>query len=225
MEAVLGLVLPRVFRWEVYGLEHVPRGPAIIVSNHLSVFDPPLTLMALRQLRPKRHLYFLAKSSLYTVRSHGFAYAGWLLNQIEAIPLKQDEADLTAFRKALHLLGEGKMIGIYPEGGVTRLDETRVPQPGLALLAHLAGVPIVPLGVTGTRPLWVRGRDGHVEFSKMRARFGEPLPPPPRKRMDEAARMAYTRYAMDTCYALVRESLACGGRDLAEVGKFGEPGS
>lgn len=207
MAAVLRRLLPWLFRWEVHGLENVPRGPAIIVSNHLSVFDPPSTLMALLRMRPPRHLYFLAKSSLYDIRVAGFAYAGFLLNQIHAIPLRQDEADLTAFKRALRLLQEGKMIGIYPEGFITWTHERRTPQPGLALLAHLAQVPVIPMGVTGTRPLFWRDAQGRLKFNQIKLRFGAPLSPPPRGRMDDAARQAYTQDCMDECYRLVALNL------------------
>jgi 1-acyl-sn-glycerol-3-phosphate acyltransferase len=202
MAAVLRRLLPRLFRWEVHGLENVPRGPAIIVSNHLSVFDPPSTLMALLKMRPPRHVYFLAKKQLYSIRWMGFAYAGFLLDQIHAIPLSQDEADLTAFKRALKLLGEGKLIGIYPEGGITRLHEPLPPAPGLALLAHHAQVPVIPLGISGTRPLWSRDERGRIRFNRIVLRFGQAIAPPRKGRMNEEARRAYTQRAMDECYAL-----------------------
>lgn len=208
MASVFRVLLPRLFDWEVHGLENVPRGGAIIVSNHLSVFDPPITLMALLRMRPPRHVHFLAKASLYTIRYLGFAYAGWLLDQIHAIPLRQDEADLTAFKRAVRLLGEGRLIGIYPEGGITWLHQPAQPQPGLALLAHLAQVPVIPMGITGSRPLWWRDARGRLQFNRVRVRFGTPLAPPPRARMTEAARERYTQRVMDACYALVGEDLA-----------------
>lgn len=203
MRAILGRLLPGLFRWEVQGLENIPRGPALIVSNHLSVVDPPFTLMALQYLRPPRHLYFLAKKSLYAIRFARFAWVGFLLDQIHAIPLSQEEADLTAFKRALKLLGEGKMVGIYPEGGITWTHEPRPPAPGLAVLAHLAQVPVVPMSVTGTRPLWWRDAEGRLVFNRVKLRFGTPIPPPSGRRMDERARAAYTQAVMDECYRLV----------------------
>jgi len=159
-------------------------------------------------MRPPRHVHFLAKTSLYDIRYKGFRYAGWLLDQIHAIPLRQDEADLTAFKKALRMLGEGKLIGIYPEGRITWSDEPQPPQPGLALLAHLAQVPVIPIGVTGSRPLWSRDERGRLQFNRIKIRFGTPLAPPPRGRMDEHAREVYTQQVMDACYWLVAQSRA-----------------
>lgn len=204
---LLRWLVPWIFRWEVSGLEHVPRGPALLVSNHLSVVDPPLTLLALLKLRPPRHVYFLAKASLYELRWIGFRYVRWLLNQIHAIPLRQDGADLTAFKTAMRFLGEGKLVGIYPEGGITRLAEPRAPEPGIALLAHLAQVPVIPIGISGTRPLWWRDGQGRLRLNRVKLRFGPPVPSPPRERMDDAARQAYSQRVLDACYQLVRQDV------------------
>ena len=197
-------LLPRLFSWKVEGAEHVPIGPCILVSNHQSVVDPTMTLMALYEQQPPRHVYFLAKSSLYEIW-----WVGWLLNQIQAIPLRQEGADLTAFKKALRLLEQKQIVGIYPEGGITWLHEPRRPQPGLALLAHLAQVPVVPVGISGGRPLWWRDTRGRIVFNRMRIRFGPPIAPPPRTRLNDEARLAYTQQVLDECYRLVTPEDEC----------------
>lgn len=206
-DAVLGRVLPAVFDYRVSGLEHIPRGPAIIASNHLGVLDPPSTLVALRRCAPPRHVYFLAKRSLFDVRFAGVPWLAYMLGRIDAIPLNPLEADLTAFKAALRRLGEGALVGIYPEGGITWTHAPRPALPGLALLAHLGQAPVVPLGITGTRPLYWRDGAGRLTFNRMRLRFGPPLPPPRRGRMNDEARQAYSQSVLDACYALVSRSL------------------
>lgn len=207
LEALLRRALPALFDYQVHGLEHVPRGPAIIASNHLGVLDPPATLLALRDLTPPRHAHFLAKTSLYEVRFAGIPWLAYLLDQVDFIRLNPNEADLTAFKAALRRLGEGRLIGIYPEGGITLVHEPRPALPGLAMLAQQAQVPVVPLGITGTRPLGWRAPDGRPVFNQMRLRFGPPIAPPPRGRMNDQQRRGYAQSVLDTCYRLTAQSL------------------
>ena len=206
-EALLWPLLLRRVSYEVSGLEHIPRGPAIIASNHLGVFDPPATLIALRRCLPPRHLYYLAKRSLFEIRFAGVAWVAWMLNQIDAVSLDPGKADLTAFKAALRHLEVGRLVGIFPEGGITWTHQPRPALPGLALLSHLAQVPVVPLGITGTRPLWWRDADGTLCFNHLQLRFGPSIAPPPRARMTEEARLAFSQGVLDECYRLVEISL------------------
>lgn len=209
-DAALGGALRRLCGYEVLGAQHVPRGPAIIASNHLGVLDPPSTLIAARTLVPPRHIYYLAKRSLYEERFLGIPWVAYMLHQIDAIPLTPQGADLNAFKQALQRLAEGRLVGIFPEGGITWTHAPKPALPGLALLAHLSQAPVVPLGITGTRPLWWRDDRGRLRFNRVRLRFGAPIAPPPRGRMSEGARQAYSQGVMDSCYALVHATLSSG---------------
>lgn len=207
VHALLGRTLLPRLNFEVSGLEHVPRGAAIIASNHLGVFDPPATLVALRRCAPPRHVYYLGKRSLFEMRFAGIPWLAWILRQIDAIPLDPEKADLTAFKAALRHLEAGRLVGIFPEGGITWTHQPKPALPGLALLAHLAQARVVPLGITGTRPLWWREADGTLRFNHLQLRFGRPIAPPPRGRMSDEARLAFSQDVVDTCYGLVARSL------------------
>jgi len=153
------------FRLEVQGREHVPTtGPVLIVSNHVSVLDPPLVGGA-----SPRMLYFLAKEELFAV-----PLLGRFLHALNARPVKRDGSDGRALKMALKLLSENRAILLFPEGtrGVEgRLGEGR---PGAGMLAIMSGAAVVPVHISGS------GRalpPGHAlpRFHRIRVRFGPPL--------------------------------------------------
>ena len=95
------------FGLRVKGAEHVPaRGPALIVSNHQSILDPPVIGGAAR-----RQIYFLAKAELFRIPMFGS-----LIRALHARPVRREGSDPGALRTAAQLLGEGKALLIFPEG-------------------------------------------------------------------------------------------------------------
>ena len=152
-------------RLEVRGREHVPpTGPALLVSNHVSVLDPPFVGGA-----APRELYFLAKEELFRV-----PLFGRLIHALNARPVRRDGSDGRALKTALKLLRENRAILLFPEG--TRGVEGRLGEgkPGAGMLAVLSGAPVVPVCVSGTAralPLrWAFPRRARVSVS-----FGPPL--------------------------------------------------
>ena len=132
----------------VEGVEHIPAtGGAVLASNHLSVADEYL----MGSVVP-RHIAFWAKSDYFT----GTGLTGWamktLMNGLGAIPVNREggRAALSALDAAIPALKAGDLVGVYPEG--TRSPDGRLyrGRTGMARLALLAGVPIIPIGVTGT---------------------------------------------------------------------------
>ena len=124
----------------VRGADNVPaEGPVIIVANHQSNLDPPL----LAPLMPRR-LRFLAKHTLFKN-----PIAGWFLHAWGAYPVNRDARDVSAMRWALDYLKGGGALVLFPEG-------TRHPkgmgkaQAGAAMFALRTGVPLLPVGITGT---------------------------------------------------------------------------
>jgi len=64
---------------------------------------------------------------------------------VDAIPVKRDEVDMNAIRKALQRLQEGRIIAIDPEGtrsGTGILGEGHA---GAVLLAVKSGAPLLPV--------------------------------------------------------------------------------
>jgi 1-acyl-sn-glycerol-3-phosphate acyltransferase len=129
------------FGLRVKGAEHIPSsGPALIVSNHQSILDPPVIGGAAR-----RQIYFLAKAELFRI-----PLFGRLIRAVHARPVRREGSDPRALRTAALLLKEGKALLVFPEG--TRSLDGRLGEgkPGVGMLAVTSGAPVVPAYVSGT---------------------------------------------------------------------------
>ncbi|MBN8869102.1 MAG: 1-acyl-sn-glycerol-3-phosphate acyltransferase [Solirubrobacterales bacterium] len=137
----------RPLRWwarlQVKGLEYLPaRGAALIVSNHDSWLDPLAIIESM--MWKERQLRFLAKHSLWK-----FKPLAWILDEADQIPIRRGEGDVAALDAAAEALGRGEMIGIFPEGTLSRGTNLRARR-GVSRLAQASpGVPIVLVAVTG----------------------------------------------------------------------------
>ena len=150
------IVLVLLRRWEVYGLSNLPAsGGLVIVSNHSSYWDPIVVGCAMT-----RRVNYLAKEELFR-----FPVFRNIITAMAAIPIKRNQSDRAAIRKALQYLAEGQIIGVFPEGARNTGGELKAPQLGAAMLALKAGVPILPLGLVGTRGV----------IRKIKVNVGEPF--------------------------------------------------
>lgn len=136
------------FRLRVHGRAQVPRrGGLLIVANHSSHLDP----LVLGCSAP-RDLHFLARADLFTP-----GLFGWLIRNLQAIPLARGESDRRALERACSVLAAGGALVIFPEG--TRSPDGRLGpfKPGVGLLALHAQVPVVVAHIAGTRRSLPRG--------------------------------------------------------------------
>ncbi len=130
--------------------EKVPAGPVVIGANHFSHVDPVAVSIALD--RPVRYLAvdeLFGSSRLFDGLTH------WL----GAIPMSRTRAPLGALRSALAELDAGGTVGLFPEGIRVRTWGESEPKRGAAWLARRAGVPLIPVAISGTDE--VMGRDAH----------------------------------------------------------------
>ena len=137
----------------VEGGENVPaRGGYILVSNHISWYDPPAIEFALGL--PIR---YMAKAEVFRA-----PLIGGILHGIGNFPVRRGEADRGALETALRVLSVGEPLGFFPEGTRSRDGKLRRAKPGIAFLARRSGAPLVPLAITGTPqagfPVIPRGR-------------------------------------------------------------------
>ena len=166
LRVVFGPAFKLAFRLKAHGWENVPReGPAILAANHASFLDPILVGMCAR--RPVR---FLVANDFYRdPRLH--AALRWL----GAIPVGGDAGLIRSFRHIGEVLGRGGLLGIFPEGGITRDGAMRPFRPGASVLALRMGVPLVPVHLGGTFEALPR----HAKwprFVPLTVRFGSPIP-------------------------------------------------
>ena len=142
---VLGLItlLSRV-RLHVSGMEQIPEGRWLLVSNHRSNYDPIVTGWAFR----KYGLAFVSKPE--NLRR---PIVGKLIHKIAYLPIdrENDRAALRTILTAAERIRAGSMsYCIYPEGTRHPAEEMLPFRCGAFKIAQKAGVPIVVLAVRGT---------------------------------------------------------------------------
>ena len=165
LKPIVVLLMRLGFRLEVRGRAHVPAtGPLLLVSNHVSVLDPPFVGGA-----APRDLHFLAKEELFAV-----PLLGRLLRAVNARPVKRDGSDSRVLKLALRLLAEGRALLVFPEGTRGVEGELREGKPGVGMLAVTSGAPVVPVYVSGTGRALPRGR-AVPRPTKVRVTFGPAL--------------------------------------------------
>ncbi len=169
---LLGPAITRVFRPVEEGVHNVPRtGAAILASNHLSFADWLFMPLAL-----DRRVTFVAKSDYFT----GVGVKGWAQKRFFAgtgqVPIDRTggRASEGALRAGLKVLERGELFGIYPEG--TRSHDGRLykGRTGVARMALLAKVPVIPTAVIGTDVIAPPGKIVRRIVSPT-VRFGTPL--------------------------------------------------
>lgn len=183
----------------IEGIEHVPRtGAFILVSNHCSQADPPLLGWATGH-QIGRIVHFMAKDEM-----HHWPIIGWLADRSGVFWVRRGEGDRAAQRLALQLLGQGKPIGIFPEGTRSRDGRMREGRAGATLLAIRSGALIVPVGIAGSHRLFP-GDSRLPRRSRLTFRIGEPfrLEHQPSGRIDRGVLAAGTERIMERIAALL----------------------
>jgi 1-acyl-sn-glycerol-3-phosphate acyltransferase len=156
------------FRLTAEGAGRVPEeGGLIVAANHASYLDP-LVLGAVFP-RPVR---FMMMRSYYDPW-----YLRWFCAPMGAIPIDTEGGmQLGSIKRALRALGEGEVVGIFPEGARSRDGSLRPFERGVAVLAARAGVPVVPAFIDGAHRALPRG-SALIRPRKIHIVLGEPLIP------------------------------------------------
>lgn len=142
MRPILNLIVKKDWR----GGEKLPKsGPAIVVCNHLSYLDP-LTFSHFLYNNGRAPRY-LGKESVFRI-----PIIGAIIRGAGQIPVYRESKDAAkGFEHAIAVLKAGHLLGVYPEGTLTR-DENLWPmkaKTGVARLALLTGVPVYPCASWG----------------------------------------------------------------------------
>ncbi|MFI5262568.1 MAG: lysophospholipid acyltransferase family protein [Candidatus Limnocylindrales bacterium] len=159
------LVVGAYLRVRVGGPGELPTAPCVVCFNHLSWADP-FVLYAIWPRRPRLYVYGPKEADLRTGRRNRLI--GWLGT---AVPFEPGKRNLLASaRRGLQVLEAGHVLAIAGEGRLSEDEGVVLPiQEGVAFFGIRAGVPIVPVGLVGTR--WLRF-GGRVEV-----RVGRPIDP------------------------------------------------
>jgi 1-acyl-sn-glycerol-3-phosphate acyltransferase len=163
---LLRLLLPRLFRLRVVGLENVPPAPFIIASNHQTWFD---TLFVMAAFPPLPLIYTMARRDTVFNRR----WKRWLVPRFGVFPISpsRGDLDLRGVATVYQVLSRGGVVLIFPEGRYSRGRALRPLKKGVAHFALQAGVPVCPVALSGLDRLRLFGV---VEVS-----IGPPIRPEP----------------------------------------------
>ncbi|HVN84905.1 MAG TPA: lysophospholipid acyltransferase family protein [Candidatus Binatia bacterium] len=154
---------------DLEGAEHIDRRRSyVIISNHLSNFDIWTTVACV----PAK-VRFVAKKELLRFPIFGQALA--LSDHIIIDRSKPEEAVEIINRQARERIGEGFCILFYAEGTRSRDGKIHEFKKGGAALALRAGLPIIPMSVSGTRKFLPRGSAIFRPGGRVKIVIGEPI--------------------------------------------------
>jgi len=153
---VLGPLLKVLFRPWIRGADKIPSdGAAILASNHLSFSDSIFLPLMLR-----RPVVFLAKSEYFTGKGIKGALSRWFFKSTGQLPIDRSggKASEAALNTGLQVLGQGQLLGIYPEG--TRSPDGRLfrGRTGIARMVLEAKVPVFPVAMIDTEKVQPIGK-------------------------------------------------------------------
>lgn len=126
----------------------LPSGPVVLAINHFSHLDPVMAAAAVR--RPVR---YLAVDELFGNSRFFDVMTTWL----GAIPMTRTRIPFGPLKLALAELAAGGTVGLFPEGVRVWAWGEQAPKRGAAWLALRAGVPLVPVAVSGSDLAMGRG--------------------------------------------------------------------
>lgn len=183
MFKVLGL------RFDIVGAQNIPtEGGAVIASNHVSYLD--FIFVGLGADQSKRLVRFMAKDSVFR-----HPIAGPLMRGMHHIPVDRS-AGSQAYDEALRSLGDGEVIGVFPEATISQSFQIKDLKSGAARLASEAGVPLIPMVVFGGQRMLSKGTPRSMRRGTcITITVGEPMYPKPTDDIEQTTAQLRVRLA------------------------------
>ncbi len=143
-----------------------PKDPGgyVLAANHSSFLDPIFLGSSCY-----RRVHFMM-----TVIACRSALMGWFYRVMRAIPVEMRGGNRDALRAARAVLERGEVLGIFPEGGISRDGGLLRGNPGAVSLGLAGGVPIIPVALVGAHEAFPPGR-AIPRLKKVSVVFGEPI--------------------------------------------------
>jgi 1-acyl-sn-glycerol-3-phosphate acyltransferase len=152
------------------GEAHIPRkGGAILAMNHIGYLD--FALIGTAALPSGRLVRFMAKKEIFDNK-----FAGPLMRGMHHINVDRNNGT-ASFVAALRALRAGEVVGIFPEGTISKSFEIKELKSGAVRLAMSSGVPVIPTIVWGSQRIWTKGvkKDLGRNRTPIYVTFGQPL--------------------------------------------------
>ncbi len=158
----IGYWLRLTYRLRDYGVDNIPaEGAVLLVGNHFTFLDALIVYCT-----SKRPVRFIADEATLPLKSK---LASYVLRQTGVIQFKIGvrKSAVSMIRQAQEALQKGEVVGIFPEGALTRDGQVRAFKNGfLAILRKTPEVPIIPFAISGfygsrfayAKPKWYKGK-------------------------------------------------------------------
>jgi 1-acyl-sn-glycerol-3-phosphate acyltransferase len=150
------------------GLENLPAGPCVMVTNHQSYLDGPVIAAALPEPRTfvaKRELLDHWVPRIY-LKSIGTAF-------VDRLDAQRGVEDTGRFTEAAR---GGSSLIVFAEGTFRRMPGLLPFRMGAFMIAAQAGIPVVPVTIRGTRSA-LRADTWLFRRGRINVTFGEPIQP------------------------------------------------
>ncbi len=180
---LLRFLLRLIARVRVIGAENVPAGNAsyVGVSNHIGRLDPALVYYLL-----KRQDIILLVAEKYAEHT----WSRWLAQAVNGIFVDRFNADLNAMREVFRRMKRGGVVVIAPEGTRSPTGALIQGWDGASYIAARSGLPILPVGVTGSRDKEVVQRLKRLQRLEVTVHIGPTFTLPPLQNQDRNAQLA-----------------------------------
>jgi 1-acyl-sn-glycerol-3-phosphate acyltransferase len=169
LKGILTPIFLVLWRVKVEGRENVPKqGPAVLAANHQSFCDSffiPLVVT--------RKVTFLAKAEYFDSWK-----TAWFFRAAGQIPIRRgggSDSERALDTARTEVLGQGNILGLYPEGTRTLDEYVHKGRTGVTRLSRECGVPVIPVGVVGTVEVQPVNSKFMRPFKTVTIRFGKAM--------------------------------------------------
>ena len=158
---VIGAALTvfKTMGWPIrrFGVENIPTaGPAVLASNHIGYLDFVFVGYAARDRG--RLVRFMAKKEVFD-----HPIAGKLMRGMKHISVDRFARASDSIDAAVDALRRGEVVGMFPEGTISRSFVPRAGKTGAARMAMAAGCPLIPCATWGTQRILTKDRPKNFE--------------------------------------------------------------
>lgn len=159
-------------RWRVHttGAEHIPAaGGAVIAANHVGYLD--FAFIGYSALPRRRLVRFMAKQEVFD-----HPVSGPLMRGMHHLPVDRFGGAVGAIDTAVTALRSGEVVGLFPEGTISRSFVPARAKTGAVRIAMKAAAPLIPCAVWGSQRLLTKGRKPNWQRNvPIIVSFGAPL--------------------------------------------------
>ena len=205
------LLFGSVARIHVLRRENANRASGMILAgNHISHFDPLILSGVVR-----RKIDWMTMAEFFSI-----PVVGQWLNAVDAFPADRDRANRATIRTTVERLASGRIVGIFPEGGIRdgkrSILEGAPIRSGIAALADLARVPVLPCVILGSDRLYNKKRWVPTCRTSIWIGFGEPIFRAPHLERAAARELIEQQFAsaLQTLQGELRQTFSLTDADL-----------